>query len=356
MFHLNEGTLEKLVSATATASDVNRILRHVEDCRACARRLEEWRDSFVQVDQFYPELAVTEGAAATATPGGLVVVPGGEEGHPRFRLDFANLLWILAILLALVVGYGANRLRSSHEGLEAVELPRPFPSPQTVAGRSAAAFPQRPQVRDSFPPAPPVPSILTGTGQAGSRDSVSDPPRTARPGPDAAAARPDKPAPTPPPSRPPARPDPADIPPPAGDALAGEPRVPLSPQFRAIRLIDAARRLGGPVRMLSGMVPDHVEIGPGSAVPGAIRHLDIVRVVYRTPDGGRMLLDQQLIPADSTGYRPIDDPTLESGQTAFGHAANGVSVATWLDEEGYRLSLAAVAPADSLKQLVQQVH
>jgi hypothetical protein len=126
----------------------------------------------------------------------------------------------------------------------------------------------------------------------------------------------------------------------------------VSPQFRSIRLADAAQRLGGPVRVIPGLKVDHVEIGPASAVPGAQSGLDVVRVVYRTGDNaGRILLDQQLIPADSSGFRPIEDQTLESGETAFGTSDSGVSVATWLDEEGYRISLAMRAPLDSLKRL-----
>jgi hypothetical protein len=99
-----------------------------------------------------------------------------------------------------------------------------------------------------------------------------------------------------------------------------------------------------------------VEIGPASAVPGAQRGLDVVRVVYRAPNGGRILVDQQLIPADSSGFRPIDDPALENGETAYGTSSTGVSVATWLDEEGYRISVVVQAPVDSLKRLVQRVQ
>jgi len=132
--------------------------------------------------------------------------------------------------------------------------------------------------------------------------------------------------------------------------------VPVSPSFRNVQATEASRRLGGALRLMRGLEPDHIEVGPAAAVPGAMSGLAVVRVVYRTPEGGRMLLDQQLIPADSAGFHPIDDPTLENGQTAFGTAPNGVSVATWVDEEGYRISLVAQAPVDSLKQLVQLVR
>ena len=130
----------------------------------------------------------------------------------------------------------------------------------------------------------------------------------------------------------------------------------VSPRFRAVGAREASLRLGGRLRMVAGLDPDHIEVGPASAVPGAQAGLDVVRVVYRTADGGRILVDQQLIPADSSGFRPIDDPALESGETAYGTSPTGVSVATWLDEEGYRISVVAQAPVDSLKRLVQRVQ
>jgi hypothetical protein len=110
------------------------------------------------------------------------------------------------------------------------------------------------------------------------------------------------------------------------------------------------------LRLLGELDPDHIEVGPASAVPGAQSGLDVIRIVYRAPDGRRILLDQQLIPADSSGFRPIEDPTLESGATAYGTSPGGVTVATWLDEAGYRISLALHAPLDSLKRLVPLVH
>ena len=104
------------------------------------------------------------------------------------------------------------------------------------------------------------------------------------------------------------------------------------------------------------MEPDHVEIGPAAAVPGAQSGLNVIRLVYRASDGRRILLDQQLIPADSSGFRPIEDQTLESGQPSFRTAANGVSVATWLDDDGYRLSLSMRTALDTVKLLLPRVR
>jgi hypothetical protein len=133
--------------------------------------------------------------------------------------------------------------------------------------------------------------------------------------------------------------------------------LPVSPEFRLARPAEAARRLGGRVRTIRGLEPDHMEIGPASAVPNSLPGVPVIRVIYQTADGGRMVLDQQLIPVDSTGFRPIDDSSLEGGQVSYGSSpSGGITLATWLDDDGYRLSLAAQVPADSLRKLVSRVR
>jgi len=344
MSHLDERVLEKLLTATASASEVDRIRGHVGECRPCADRLEEWRDNFDEVDHSYPELAEDPRSAATVTPSGLLLVPKPAPGR-RLQLNFANLLWLLALIMAVVVGYGAHRLRSAKDGFESLAPVRRPVAPPPESGSGAGAPMPLAQPSDSLvrvvqrAPAPPASSAAAPTNSptAGLRDLAGARPRPSNAGRSMpASAAPREPAPPP-------APEPA-------------PQLPVSPKFRAVPVSEATQRLGGALRLLGGLDPDHVEIGPASAVPGAQAGLNVVRVVYRSPSGGRMLLDQQLIPADSSGYRPIDDATLENGQTAFGTAANGVSVATWLDEGGYRISLVAQVPVDSLRKLVPLVR
>ena len=324
MSHLQERVLDKLVSGTAAPTDVQRILRHVEGCRACARKLEEWRDNFAEVDEHFPELALEMAPIATITPGGLVLMPQEEEPRPRFEIDLSTLLWIGAVLLALVVGYGASRLRQSSEGMIAAKVP---------SGEAES-------VRGSAP----------ATGGRGNTAPAADPARITR----------STTTPTPPRLIPEPTPGSTATTPPPRSTIATADTTPsrtaASPRFKTVSRGEAIRRLGGPVRSLQGFTSDHIEAGSASAVPGAQTGLDVVRVVYRTADGGRVLLDQQLIPTDSSGFRPIDDPTLENGETAYGTSPTGVSVATWLDEDGYRLSLVAQLPLDSLKQLVPLVR
>lgn len=341
MFHLNDRLLEKLIDGSASGGEVTRIKRHAESCRACARRLEEWRDNYREVDEHFPDLAHEAGPAATVTPGGLVLLPTDDIQERNWAPDLTTLLWVAAVILALVVGYGASRLRQPNEGM-------------AVATREGRGTPPAPQRRDG---------IAAGATAAPARDSspavalapAPVAPATRNPAPSAARTRNDPPASTrTPPRTTPGPTERAATTP--GPTTPSSATIPVSPRFRAVGSGEASLRLGGRLRLLDGLEPDHVEIGPASAVPGAQRGLDVVRVVYRAPDGGRILVDQQLIPADSSGFRPIDDPTLENGETAYGTSSTGVSVATWLDEEGYRISVVVQAPVDSLKRLVQRVQ
>ncbi len=323
MFHLSDRLLAKLIDGSATSSDLQRIRRHVDECRACARRLEEWRDNFTEVDERFPELSVDAGPLATVTPGGLVMLPGSEPAK-RVVPDLTTLLWIGAVLMALLVGYGASRLRQPSEGMR-------------VATMDEARAIQRTPIPGSSPANGPAaaPATTTTTAALPARDPVV-------PAPSAELQK--SPTPSSPALQPPAT------------ASSSPAPLAVSPRFREIGRTEAARRAGGPLRSLAGLKLDHIEVGPASAVPGAQHDIDVIRMVYRTPDGSPVFLDQQRIPTDSDGLRSIDDPTLESGETAYGSGPNGVSVASWLDEDGYRLSLAARTPLDSLKKLVPLVQ
>ena len=322
MFHLTERTLSKLLDGTASDKDVARMLRHAAGCRECARQLEEWRDNFQQLQESYPALAVDRRESTGPRPSGVILMPTVER-HRRFEFDLTTALWVGAVGMAVLVGYGVSRLGGSSDELD--------PTPLVNAPANPA---------DSAPKATPgtVPPRPVGPAPA---------PGKARPAP-APQSEPDQNLSSPPVSRAAGAPF---------EAAAPEPTSPASKsKFQFVTPQEAARRIGGPVRTIVGLEPDHIEIGPASGVPGAQPNLSVVRVVYMTADGERMLLDQQRIPADANGFHPIDDPTLESGQTAYGTETNGVNVATWLDDAGYRISLAAKVPVDSLKLLVNLVR
>jgi hypothetical protein len=256
-----------------------------------------------------------------------VLVP--DNPAPKHRFDLTNLLWIAAVALALIVGYSASRLqRNSSDGLVTSIGVNPMAeAPQNLA-----------MSRDSLA----SPSIDTAAKVVDS--AKADTPST-------------RPVQQDPPAAPP-RTATTKAPAPA-TSMGASPKPDASvtmPGFRRVALGEASRRLDGGIRFLSNLNPDHVELGPGSAVPGAQASLDVVRVVYNTPDGSRIVLDQQRIPLDESGFRPINDAALENGDTLYGSSAQGVSVATWVDDDGYRMSLALRAAPDSLRKLIRRVR
>lgn len=348
MFHLDERVLEKLVTGAASGNEAARYSRHAGSCRQCSRRLEEWRDNFQEIDEIYPWLGETDGSVETVTPAGIMVSPGS-AGWSLPRIDAANALWIVALLMALLVGFGAHRMRKADAGLDLAGAVR-RPPPASSGSGAGAVMPNDTGIR-----APESRSILANQpapAPAPARtQSKPTPPRPVRAAAPKATPRPRSAA---APSRGESLPD-SDARP-AVPASSTPAPMPVSSNFRRVTLAEASQRLGGQVRLIEGVSLDHVEVGPSTAVPGSQAGLDVVRVVYRGTTGARILLDQQLIPVDASGFRPLDDPALENGETAFGTAPNGVSVGTWLDNDGYRISLVARASVDSLRRLVPLVR
>jgi hypothetical protein len=291
MFHLNNKILQSLLDGTIATGEVQRVKRHVRECRACAGRLEEWSDNHPAVARYFPHLEENANSAVTLTAGGLVAIPTYGRGLPAW-IRPRRLLWYGAGLLIVgVVAVMAQGLQSKQEVMTVI-LPD-----------------------SALPPLhPPDPSQFPGNTEE-PRDSAG------------------------------------------GEAHAPQ-RVeplPVSDGFRAITGREAADRLGGPIRLLGGVDPDHFEGGPPNASPSAQRGAPLVRVVYRAPDNGRVYLDQQLIRADSTGFRPIDDSALENGDTVY-RDIGGRRSATWLDESGYLLTVSGPLTSAAIRELITRVR
>jgi len=367
MLHLNERTLDDLLAGRISATRMSRIRKHVEGCRACARRLEEWRDNFEPISQLFPPVFDRSMSAVPEAIGPLVLVP--EPEPRRFRLEPSTVLWSLAVIGALVVGYFASRM----EGLPWNKTPtRPGGvvelGPLALRRDSGAALPGSSATATARQPA--LPSPL----QAGGDTSTASGARAALPPPippasadstraessrstprDTAATR----AAAAPPAATPARERTA---PPAPDTVdesaPAEPEAPATSNaaFRRITFAEALRRFKGTVRTMDGLKLERVEIGPGRLVPGAQPNADLLRLTYRNVDGTRIILDQQQILPDASGFRPVSDPRLESGDTAYNSLHTGANVATWLDPRSYQISLTVLATPDSLKKLISRVH
>jgi hypothetical protein len=129
--------------------------------------------------------------------------------------------------------------------------------------------------------------------------------------------------------------------------------------FRAAGLEEAVARLGGTIRLIDGMRIDHVEVGPGSRVPGAARGFDVVRILYVDDRGRRIVLDQQRMTpsADSVAAaRDSADVGMTYGDTLTTEAPNGQVRVRWMDRERFWLSLTASLPPDSARALVARVR
>jgi hypothetical protein len=291
MFHLSGKILQSLLDGTAGVTDVQRIRLHIRECRACARRLEEWSDDHPAVARQFPDIERYDDSAVTLTAGGLVVMPTPHRSLPGW-LQPRRLLWLGGGLLIVGAIAGvAWMFRPQHEVMT-VTLPdstlpplRP-PDPTTFEGNA--------------------PNPVDSAGGDATRPHLVEP-------------------------------------------------LPVSEGFRAITGREAADRLGGPIRLLDGVDPDHFESGPPGAAPAAQRGSPLVRVVYRAPDDGRVYLDQQLIRADSTGFRPIDDPALENGDTVY-RDVGGRRSATWLDDRGYLLTLSGPLSSAAIRELITRVR
>jgi len=123
---------------------------------------------------------------------------------------------------------------------------------------------------------------------------------------------------------------------------APDPSNQSAPGFHRVESAKAIGALGGAVRLIDGLLPDHFEMSVGTRVPGAVDSLPVVRVVYR--DGGNaLLLDEQR----RAGLTP--------GDTLVGTAEAGVSVLQW-NSAGFWLSLAGRLPVDSLERLARRIR
>jgi len=119
--------------------------------------------------------------------------------------------------------------------------------------------------------------------------------------------------------------------------------------FRRSNMDEAVRHLSGSIRLIDGMNPSRVEIGPGRMVAGADPDREVVRVTY-TNGTSRLVLDQQVGESPSgsfNGLMPGD--TLV---TALGSLGTQVR---WLDRK-FWLSLTGELPADSVRLFVERIR
>jgi hypothetical protein len=128
--------------------------------------------------------------------------------------------------------------------------------------------------------------------------------------------------------------------------------------FQTTPMEGAVRILGGSIRLVDGMTPARVLVGPGILVADADPGLEIVRVVYNDPPGRELWLDQQRPDARANEARVQgqEATTLLLGDTLVGLGPKGSRSLRWIHQSGFRLGLTGFLPADSLLALARRVQ
>jgi len=124
------------------------------------------------------------------------------------------------------------------------------------------------------------------------------------------------------------------------------------PQFRVITPEEAKARLAGSLRTIPALTLARVELGPGAAVPLALPDIEVVRLVYQSPAGELLLLDEQRLPVSAD----LGDVGIAPGDTLIYSDTRGITVATWLASRTLRLSLAGQMDHEAIRQVMTGIR
>ncbi|MGE0352641.1 MAG: anti-sigma factor [Gemmatimonadales bacterium] len=407
MPHLDDGVLNALLDGELTAAEQQAADGHLRTCDECAARLEEFRTLMGEADDLITAIEVPP---VTTRPG-----TGGGSSH-RFNyrpLAWAATI-VLAVGLGYAAndvmhppratapgtvalrqdapasaiappdaGEAAGMAPERGTGRRAAALPAPAPGAQAAADRLRAAeaepgpeavtsrlkdeavgavagkvAPAMEEAREAAPNAVVAAAGDAREGQAGSvRDSGTLPPADpAVQG--GVSAEADQAA----MSNAFRRQAPAER---ITQAMApGSPGIVVrggridapgglsSAGFRRVTMEEAVRTLGGVIRLVDGLAPDHVEIG-GSDSTGLDRGPETVRVVYLNPDGTTLLLDQSRSGRNEAAQ--LRDRVSASASRESRQSPRRRTI-SWTDPQGFALSLSGTVSADSLARLQERVH
>jgi hypothetical protein len=363
MSHLDEGQLTALLDHELTAAERSAAEAHLMACEECRRLFQEVKAFATEADGLVTAIQVPPRRVPVAES-----PPRSAQGrfhrHTAWRPRWRTLAWAATVILAVGLGWIASDLRmtrgrtmldegslDSAPGRVAQEVEPPgldqLAAPRTQAEDKLAVKDNRATKR--------------ADERAAARPSPSPP---AAPAPQAGVAA-DAAA--------PARPANAELA--VGKAVppAAEPVAPTlrafetvatgavarkrAGGFREVGMAEAVRALSGSIRLVDGLQPQRVLMGPGDLVQGADAALELVRVVYQDPPGREMWLDQQR-PPEADGFAPLQGfrPAMLVGDTIATRGPAGATSIHWIDEHGFRLALTGFLAADSLRAMIPRVH
>jgi hypothetical protein len=156
-------------------------------------------------------------------------------------------------------------------------------------------------------------------------------------------------------------PAPAAVAPPEGAPLARRAAPAAAPTraagpapitFQRITMDDAVRRLSGSIRLIDGLQPGSVEVGPGRLVPGAAPDREVIRVHYMDETGRPLVLDQQ--PGDTPSATSVNG--LMRGDTLVTAQPDGGVRVRWVDRKSFWLSLTGAGGPDTVRVLVERIR
>jgi hypothetical protein len=122
--------------------------------------------------------------------------------------------------------------------------------------------------------------------------------------------------------------------------------------FHRITMDEAVRRLSGSIRLIDGLQPTRVEVGPGRLVPGAAPDREVIRVFYADEGGRSLILDQQ--PGETPAAASVNG--LMRGDTLVTSQPEGGVRVRWVDRKSFWLSLTGTGEVDSVRMLVERIR
>jgi len=310
MDHVNEETLKSLLENRMSRVAQAQVRHHISTCFRCEEKVREWRASIDTLSDPSEKARTPYPKTETSEPTVLVPVqPVILSKHSRWAVRSALAIAAVLALALLVETIRQHRQPQGAEGAEASQLIQRSQAALQAGVDSTLA------VRSS---ALPVPPTEAGTSLV----TATTPPVQAQPDSVGLAAQP-----TPVPSAP------------AASRVTG-------PGFTPLTVSEAIERTGGPILLIRGLLPDHLEVAPASAVPGALPGSEVLRVVYREPGGRILLLDQQKIPE---AYR-----SGLAADTLIDSEPGGSSLALWVSGET-RVTLSGRLDPETLMVFVRRV-
>lgn len=386
MPHLDEEQITALLDNELSPADARQVREHLATCAECAARFEEARGFLVEADRLVRVLEFPEAPTKVQS----VAEPAPRPARRPFPTR--QLAWAASLLLAIGFGYYGNELRvrriaapesqaakpaaapAADREADALTETKAAPAPLTAPAPGPGAKLESALQKDGGKTRPesPQPSVGGGLANEQSKDKAlrRDESRRAM---DAAAIG--QVAAAPPAAAKQAAPDtagrwidgvPAAAPRERADSASAlgatangfeDSRTSPTASREAFRsshygpvtskvtLEEAVQTLGGSIRLIDGLTPDHVEWLNGRTVAGAQPELAVIRVVYLDAPMRELWLDQQR----GKGVIATTDTVLLT------RPDGGLSLQWHTGPDGW-LSLSGHLTADSLRILARQVR